>query len=36
LFDPDRFRRGIEAAYARMWEIACRGEPPRGFAVKLD
>jgi predicted O-linked N-acetylglucosamine transferase (SPINDLY family) len=36
LFDPDRFRRGIEAAYARMWETACRGEPPQGFAVKLD
>jgi predicted O-linked N-acetylglucosamine transferase (SPINDLY family) len=36
LFDPGRFRRGIEAAYTRMWVTACRGEPPRGFAVKLD
>jgi predicted O-linked N-acetylglucosamine transferase (SPINDLY family) len=34
LFDTDRFRRDIEAAYTRMWEIAKRGEPPRAFAVE--
>jgi protein O-GlcNAc transferase len=33
LFDADRFRRDIEAAYARMWEIHQRGERPRSFAV---
>jgi len=33
LFDTDRFRRAIEAAYRRMREIAQRGEPPRHFAV---
>jgi predicted O-linked N-acetylglucosamine transferase (SPINDLY family) len=27
LFDTDRFRRGIEAAYQRMWETWQRGEP---------
>ena len=35
LFDADRFRRHVEAAYVTMWEIACRGEPPQSFAVKL-
>jgi predicted O-linked N-acetylglucosamine transferase (SPINDLY family) len=34
LFDIDRFRRHIEAAYRTMWEIAQRGEPPRSFAVE--
>jgi predicted O-linked N-acetylglucosamine transferase (SPINDLY family) len=34
LFDADRFRRHIEAAYSTMWEIWQRGEPPKGFAVK--
>jgi protein O-GlcNAc transferase len=34
LFDTDRFRRDIEAAYTTMWEIAKRGEPPRTFAVE--
>ena len=34
LFDTDRFRRHIEAAYLRMWEIWQRGEPPRSFAVE--
>jgi predicted O-linked N-acetylglucosamine transferase (SPINDLY family) len=34
LFDPDRLRRQIEAAYARMWEIHCKGERPRGFDVE--
>ena len=33
LFDPERFRRHLEAAYLTMWETAQRGEPPRGFAV---
>jgi protein O-GlcNAc transferase len=34
LFDTDRFRRNIEAAYLQMWEIWQRGEPPRSFAVE--
>jgi predicted O-linked N-acetylglucosamine transferase (SPINDLY family) len=33
LFDTDRFRRHIEAAYTAMWEIHQRGEGPRSFAV---
>jgi predicted O-linked N-acetylglucosamine transferase (SPINDLY family) len=33
LFDTDRFRRHIEAAYTTMWEIRQRGEGPRAFAV---
>jgi len=33
LFDTGRFTRHIESAYMTMWEIARRGEPPRGFAV---
>jgi protein O-GlcNAc transferase len=33
LFDTDRFRRGIEAAYQRMWETWQRGEPPQAFRV---
>ena len=33
LFDTDRFRRHIEAAYATMWEAWQRGESPRSFAV---
>ena len=33
LFDTDRFRRHIEAAYATMLDIARRGEPPRSFSV---
>lgn len=33
LFDTDRFRRGIEAAYLRMWETWQRGEPPQAFRV---
>ena len=33
LFDTDRFRRHLEAAYLTMWETYQRGEPPRGFAV---
>jgi len=34
LFDSDRFRRHIEAVYARMWDICQRGEPPQSFAVE--
>jgi protein O-GlcNAc transferase len=35
LFDIARFRRGIEAAYATMYERHRRGEAPDGFAVAL-
>ena len=34
LFDTDRFRRHIEAAYVTMWERWQRGEHPQGFAVE--
>jgi predicted O-linked N-acetylglucosamine transferase (SPINDLY family) len=34
LFDSDRFRRHIEAAYAAMWDTHRRGEPPRSFRVE--
>jgi predicted O-linked N-acetylglucosamine transferase (SPINDLY family) len=33
LFDTDRFRRHIEAAYARMWDMWQRGALPQSFAV---
>ena len=33
LFDTDRSRRHIEAAYRHMWEIAQRGEAPRHFSI---
>ena len=33
LFDLERFRRHLEAAYLTMWETWQRGERPRGFAV---
>jgi protein O-GlcNAc transferase len=33
LFDTERFRRGLEAAYTAMWDRAQRGEPAAGFAV---
>ena len=35
LFDTDRFRRHIEAAYLQMWKIWQRGEQPRSFAVEM-
>jgi protein O-GlcNAc transferase len=35
LFDTDRFRRHIEAAYLTAWEIWQRGESPRSFRVEL-
>ena len=34
LFDVARTCRHIEAAYATMWDIHLRGEPPRGFRVE--
>ena len=34
LFDTDRFRRHIEAAYTTMWQRHQRGEAPRAFAVE--
>jgi predicted O-linked N-acetylglucosamine transferase (SPINDLY family) len=34
LFDTDRFRRNIEAAYAKMRDISLAGEVPHGFAVE--
>jgi predicted O-linked N-acetylglucosamine transferase (SPINDLY family) len=33
LFDTDRSRLAIEAAYMRMHEIFQRGEPPQAFRV---
>jgi len=33
LFDTDRMRRHLEAAYTRMWERQQRGEKPAAFAV---
>ena len=33
LFDGDRFRRHIEAAYVRMHELRRNGVPPQSFAV---
>ena len=34
LFDTDRFRRNVEAAYLRMWETWQRGEPAQPFRVE--
>jgi predicted O-linked N-acetylglucosamine transferase (SPINDLY family) len=34
LFDTDRFRRNIEAAYLRIWERHRRGEKPESFSVR--
>src|SRR5262249_5724845 len=34
LFDTDRFRRHIEAAYLTMWQRYQRGDPPASFAVE--
>jgi predicted O-linked N-acetylglucosamine transferase (SPINDLY family) len=33
LFDPERFRRRIESAYAIMWDAWQRSEAPRAFSV---
>jgi protein O-GlcNAc transferase len=34
MFDSDRFRRHIEAAYETMWDIHRRGERPKSFRVE--
>jgi len=34
LFDADRFRRHLEAAYITMWQRCRRGELPESFAVE--
>jgi protein O-GlcNAc transferase len=34
LFDTDRTRRHLEAAYLTMWQRAQQGQPPSGFAVQ--
>ena len=36
LFDTDRLRRHIEAAYETMWQRHQRGEPPASFAVEMS
>jgi protein O-GlcNAc transferase len=36
LFDSDRYRRHIESAYLRMWEIWQRREHPVSFSVAPD
>ncbi len=36
LFDTDRSRRHLEAAYVRMWERHLQGEPPVAFVVEAD
>jgi protein O-GlcNAc transferase len=36
LFDTDRFRKTIEAAYRSMWARWLAGEKPQGFAVGTD
>jgi predicted O-linked N-acetylglucosamine transferase (SPINDLY family) len=33
LFDTDRWRRHVEAAYVTMWERVCAGLPPASFAI---
>ena len=33
LFNTDRYRRHLEAAYTRMWEAWQQGEPPKSFKV---
>jgi protein O-GlcNAc transferase len=33
LFDTDRLRRHMEAAYLTMWECCLRGEEPKSFVV---
>jgi predicted O-linked N-acetylglucosamine transferase (SPINDLY family) len=36
LFDTDRFRKHIEAAYSAMWQRWLAGEKPQGFAVPAE
>jgi protein O-GlcNAc transferase len=33
LFDIDRLRRHVEAAYRNMWDIYANGERPRHFTI---
>src|SRR5262249_25650485 len=33
LFNPDCYRRQIEAGYTTMWKTCQREEPPRSFAI---
>jgi predicted O-linked N-acetylglucosamine transferase (SPINDLY family) len=33
LFDTDRFRKHIEAAYMKMWDIYTQGEPAASFDI---
>lgn len=36
LFDTDRSRRAVEAAYVAIWERHLRGEPPAALAIRAD
>jgi predicted O-linked N-acetylglucosamine transferase (SPINDLY family) len=36
LFDTDRFRTAIEAAYTQMWQRWLAGEKPSGFCVQAE
>lgn len=36
VFDPDRLRRQIEAAYLQMWDIHRAGASPRAFSVAKE
>ncbi len=36
LFDTDRYRRNIEAAYKIMWQSAKAGESPRSFVIEAS
>ena len=36
LFDTDRFRKAIEAAYTQMWQRWLAGEKPSGFCVQAE
>lgn len=36
LFDTDRFRKNIEAAYTKMWERWLAGDKPSAFAVTAE
>jgi protein O-GlcNAc transferase len=36
LFDTDRSRKNIEAAYGKMWERWLTGDKPKSFAVKTE
>ena len=33
LFDSQRYTSALEAAYARMWERHCAGEPPQAITL---